>query len=114
MSRLPSSWRKRAYARLAARDGEICCECGCRGGTIWRRAGCWSGDQWGDDAWERFRYTAVNPSSNLEVEHVIPLSEGGANDDNNLRLMCTACHKRKTSAERSTRLKRLFAEARAE
>jgi 5-methylcytosine-specific restriction endonuclease McrA len=104
--------KQKAFDFIAARDGLSCSVCAVGHRAIWRRMGLWSGDQWGDDAWERFRYTKVNRSSNLEVEHTIPLSEGGGNDYRNLRLMCCDCHKAKTSAERSARLKRLFAEAR--
>lgn len=106
-------WRNRAFQHLSERDGLTCTQCGAAHKTIWRQMGCWSGERWGSDPWECFRYTKINPTSNLEVEHSLPLSEGGTNDLSNLRLMCCDCHKAKTSAERSTRLKRLFAVARA-
>lgn len=111
--RLSSDWKRRAFDHLAMRDGLRCAVCGTAEKIIWRQAGTWSGELWGTDPWESHRYTKVNPTSNLEVEHTVPLSEGGTNDYSNLRLMCCGCHKAKTSSERSARLKRLFAEARA-
>lgn len=38
-----------------------------------------------------------------EVDHIIPLERGGADDDKNLQLLCSDCHKEKTSAEASER-----------
>jgi 5-methylcytosine-specific restriction endonuclease McrA len=106
-------WRQRTFAALVERDGGYCADCGTVDRTIWRQMGTWSGEQWGESPWENWRYTQVHPTSNLEVEHLVALSDGGDNSLGNLRLLCVACHKRKTSAERSSRLKRLFAEARA-
>lgn len=108
-----SAWRKKAFKALVARDGETCQRCGTAGRTIWRSQGVYNGDQWGPDPWERSRFTIVYPSSNLEVDHRCALSDGGTNDHDNLHLLCIDCHKRKTSAECSSRLKRMFAEARA-
>jgi 5-methylcytosine-specific restriction endonuclease McrA len=108
-----SKWRRKAFTDLVSRDGEVCAQCSIAGRTIWRQMGCWSGEQWGPDPWESHRYTKVHPTSNLEVDHRTPLSAGGSNDTANLWLLCIDCHRKKTSAERSGRLKRLFAEARA-
>ena len=36
-----------------------------------------------------------------EVDHVVPLSEGGADTDENLQAINAECHKRKSAAERS-------------
>jgi 5-methylcytosine-specific restriction endonuclease McrA len=62
---------------------------------------------------ETGHYTKVHPTSNLEVDHRLPLSYGGNNEISNLWLLCIDCHKAKTTAERSARLKALFAAARA-
>ena len=35
-----------------------------------------------------------------EVDHTIPLSQGGADSDENKRLLCTQCHKAKSARER--------------
>ena len=37
----------------------------------------------------------------LEVHHIVPLSEGGTNDLDNLVTLCKACHSRVTKAENS-------------
>lgn len=34
-----------------------------------------------------------------EVDHTIPLSKGGTDDDSNLEAICTPCHKVKTQKE---------------
>lgn len=103
--RKDSKWRARRYYDLCHRDGCFCRSCGEKGHSIWRRAGVYNNPEWGNA-----RYTVVNGSSSLEVDHVVPLSEGGTNDIDNLWLLCIDCHKRKTSMERSRRLKRIFAE----
>lgn len=36
-----------------------------------------------------------------EVDHVVPLEEGGSNDDANLAAINVDCHKRKSAAERA-------------
>lgn len=34
-----------------------------------------------------------------EVDHIIPLRQGGTNADGNLQALCRACHARKTATE---------------
>ena len=106
-------WKRKAYAHLVERDGASCSKCSEPEKVLFRSNGVWSGERWGPDPWETHRYTAINRTSNLEVDHRVPLSEGGDNDYANLWLLCVECHKAKTIAERSARLKRMFAEARA-
>ena len=38
-----------------------------------------------------------------EVDHIVPLVDGGSHDMTNLQSLCTPCHKRKTAAEASAR-----------
>ena len=38
-------------------------------------------------------------SQNLEIDHILPLSSGGTNEENNLQALCIECHKKKTSEE---------------
>ena len=38
-----------------------------------------------------------------EVDHVVPLEQGGANEMDNLRLTCVECHKAKTAREAAAR-----------
>lgn len=106
-------WRRNMFALLCERDGPHCSECGAHNRTIWRNMGYGCGEKWGSDPWETHRYTIVYPTSNLEVDHRVALHNGGDNTPENLWLLCVGCHKTKTSAERSRRLKALFAEARA-
>lgn len=35
----------------------------------------------------------------LERDHLVPLAEGGADDESNTRLLCHACHDAKSAAE---------------
>ena len=41
--------------------------------------------------------------ASFEVDHIIPLSEGGTNHQSNLQALRSECHKLKTSFERSRR-----------
>lgn len=106
--RKPTSWRKRAYKRVAERDGAACAVCGAPEGYTYRKGGL-SGSYGESGDFRQIVYRC----SNLELEHQVPLHLGGTNDDENLKLLCSDCHRAKTSVEQSQRLKRLFAEARA-
>lgn len=35
-----------------------------------------------------------------EVDHIVPKSQGGTDDDSNLQAICSACHKAKTARDR--------------
>lgn len=41
-----------------------------------------------------------------QVDHVVPLAEGGSDDDSNLQAICGGCHKAKTHAEATRGRKR--------
>ena len=60
--------------RIAARDGYVCACCG----LVWQ------------------------PSLD-QVDHVVELEDGGTNDDDNLQLLCNACHGAKTRASAAAR-----------
>lgn len=34
-----------------------------------------------------------------EVDHIVPRSRGGADDEDNLQAICSACHAKKTALE---------------
>lgn len=38
-----------------------------------------------------------------EVDHIVPLADGGADDVTNYQSMCVECHKRKTGREARSR-----------
>lgn len=38
-----------------------------------------------------------------EVDHIVPLIEGGADDESNFQSLCSPCHKVKTAREASRR-----------
>lgn len=82
----------------------------------WRRDDRPSASERGyDRAWEKVRRAhlrmeplcrnceergRVEPAS--EVDHIVPLSEGGARlDHDNLQSLCRPCHNRKTARERT-------------
>ena len=45
------------------------------------------------------RCVACGSYGPLEVDHVVPLSQGGGNDLDNLQVMCRSCHRAKTQAD---------------
>lgn len=54
----------------------------------------------------RDRWTCQNPeckaiTTELEVDHIIPLSEGGSDEDSNKQSLCIPCHRAKSAAERA-------------
>jgi len=100
-----SKWRKRVFDVLCKNNGAFCVECGQPHKLIWRDASIFANPEWSNA-----RYTRVNCSSILEVDHIVELADGGSNDLDNLQLLCVDCHKSKTSKKRSTRLKKIFSE----
>jgi 5-methylcytosine-specific restriction endonuclease McrA len=101
-------WKVKALAQLCERDGAICQCCGTPQRFEWRSFGQWTSDSWGE--WPRDpmwlgHYTSIRLCSFLEVEHRLPLADGGTNELDNLQLLCRDCHKKKTASEHSVRLK---------
>jgi 5-methylcytosine-specific restriction protein A len=43
------------------------------------------------------------PEYKLEVDHIIPLSQGGYDVESNCQLLCISCHQQKTNSERHSR-----------
>lgn len=71
---LGSSWMK-TRARILKRDGYLCQHC--------IRLG--------------------RPVPATEVDHTIPLEQGGSGEDSNLQSLCHQCHATKTTAEQRAR-----------
>lgn len=46
------------------------------------------------------RCARCGSAERLELDHIVPLWNGGTNDPDNLQLLCYTCHKLKTSDER--------------
>lgn len=42
------------------------------------------------------------PFHRLTIDHIVPISQGGTNDDDNLQLLCAPCHTDKTKEENRT------------
>lgn len=101
--RKSSKWRASMFRKLIDRDGASCAICSRPEAKMWRTAGVWGSYHDGG------RYTRVHLTSTLELEHKVPLWAGGDNEVGNLQLVCHPCHKAKTSAEQSARLKSLGA-----
>jgi 5-methylcytosine-specific restriction enzyme A len=72
-------------------------------------------------AWQqlRRRYLRLHPecvtcgADATEVDHMLPLQDGGTNDDDNLQALCHACHSRKTLHESQARWQRTRAQQEA-
>jgi len=90
------------FKRIAQRDGAVCARCGEPNRKLCVAAGQNQTEDGHRFSWVYFR-------TSLELEHVIPLHLGGDNEMDNLRLLCGPCHRSKTSAEQSARLKALGA-----
>jgi 5-methylcytosine-specific restriction protein A len=37
----------------------------------------------------------------LEIDHIVPISQGGTKDESNLQVLCRECHRKKTIEERT-------------
>lgn len=66
-----------------------------------------------DPAYHRERQATLNRAAGacercgryapLQVDHIVPLRDGGANTRQNLQALCHECHARKTAADRRRR-----------
>ncbi len=72
------------------------------------RCGIHDGDGWGDGCGWKF-----SASDDYDVDHILALERGGTDDDDNLQLLCNACHSKKTPDDHITgsKMKRTFAKS---
>ena len=70
---LTADWKARRL-RIATRDAFVCCDC------------------------KRVAY-----GKNGHADHIVPLEEGGSDDESNLAWRCSSCHGKKTRAEQRRR-----------
>lgn len=88
---------REARRRVRRRDRGICAQCGVDTYAIRRR-------HRGRGATKQLRELGFKPRKSLwELDHVVPLIEGGGHEISNLQTLCTPCHKRKTAQEAAAR-----------
>ncbi|MGE5618439.1 MAG: HNH endonuclease [Sphingomonadaceae bacterium] len=54
-----------------------------------------------DQFLKRYPWCVVCGRPAVNVDHIIPKSQGGTDDENNLQSMCQSCHSRKTAIQSS-------------
>jgi 5-methylcytosine-specific restriction endonuclease McrA len=91
---------REARRRVRRRDKGICAACGLDTNALRRRAR-------GRGRAAKLRKLGFKPRKSLwELDHVVPLIDGGTHDLENLQTLCTPCHKRKTAEEARERATR--------
>ena len=58
---------------------------------------------------DKFQCVKCKRPGRLEVDHVIPLIDGGSNDEDNLQTLCRGCHIDKSRQEVYNRSKTRYA-----
>lgn len=100
---------REARRRIRKRDRGRCAECGVDTYALRREF----------KAMKRGRTKAMRdrgfkPRQSLwELDHIVPLVDGGSHDDSNLQTLCTPCHKAKTALEAAKRAAQARGRARA-
>jgi len=96
---------REARRRVRKRDRGRCAACGLDTHALKRSIK-------GRGSHRKLRELGFKPRKSLwELDHVVPLVDGGSHDPSNLQTLCTPCHKRKTAAEAVVRGGRRRAEA---
>lgn len=49
-----------------------------------------------------YKCSQCNSRRRLEVDHIVPVDDGGTDDPDNLQTLCRNCHIRKTRAEKES------------
>ena len=86
---------REARRRIRRRDRGICAECGLNTYTLRREF-----RELGRGRTREIRKRGFKPRKSLwELDHRVPLIDGGSHGDENLQTLCTPCHTRKTARE---------------
>lgn len=88
---------REARRRVRRRDRGVCAGCGLDTYALKRRLR-------GRGSHRKLRELGFKPRKSLwELDHVVPLIDGGGHELRNLQTLCTPCHKRKTAEEAARR-----------
>ena len=88
---------REARRAVRKRDRGRCAQCGLDTLALRRKIR-------GRGSHRRLRELGFKPRKSLwELDHIVPLIDGGSHDPSNLQTLCTPCHKRKTALEASAR-----------
>ncbi len=88
---------REARRRVRKRDRGVCAACGVDTYAIRRR-------HRGRGSTRKLRELGFKPRKSLwELDHVVPLIDGGGHELGNLQTLCTPCHKAKTTREAAAR-----------
>jgi len=91
---------REARRALRKRDRGVCVECRLDTKKLAREVK-------GKGRTRKLRERGFKPRSSLwEVDHIVPLVDGGSFDFENLQTLCIPCHKRKTAEEARERARR--------
>jgi 5-methylcytosine-specific restriction endonuclease McrA len=86
-----------ARRRVRSRDRGVCAACGTDTYALRRLIR-------GPGSTRKLRALGYRPRKSLwELDHVVPLIEGGGHEPSNLQTLCAPCHKRKTAREAAAR-----------
>jgi 5-methylcytosine-specific restriction endonuclease McrA len=96
---------REARRRVRHRDRGRCAECGLDTYALRRKLR-------GRGSHRKLRELGFQPRKSLwELDHIVPLVDGGSHDASNLQTLCKPCHTRKSARETAERAGRKRAEA---
>ncbi len=85
---------------MRRRDRGVCADCGLDTDRLRRSLS-------GRGRARKLRERGFTPRKSLwELDHIVPLIDGGGHDVSNLQTLCAPCHRRKTAAEAGRRAAR--------